>query len=133
MTDPRLYTEHGSCVQPMRRGDIIVGYRRVGVRALLRNAQIEGTTVDVGLRPFGLYIYQDTVDAISIPTSIDYATRQMISRVCTAHSHVSQTTLQSVCVILANLVPAHIQCSGASKVRAVCNLGRSLSVHRLYE
>lgn len=119
MADPRLYTDFDSCVQPMRRGELIIGYRRIGVRALVRNALLEKTTVDIGLNPFGLYIYQNGSPAALPAGSIDAETRTMIAAACKAQSHVSQSVLESVCAILHNLVPSHIHCSGASKVKKV--------------
>lgn len=116
MANPRSYTDFDSCVQPMRRGDIIVGYRRIGVRALLRNALIESTVANVGLKPFGLYISQNTSQDIFTPGSINTCTRQMITRLVDIHPQLSASVLEAVCGILSNLSPSHMQCFNASKV-----------------
>lgn len=100
MDDPRQYTDAESCVQPMERGDIIVGYRRVDVGMLLRHARKERTVVDLSLYPFGLRVRHGVTPVLAPaemqPTSMVCS---MIARLVEQHPTLTahRTAVRAIC------------------------------------
>lgn len=62
MNDPTKYSDNRACVQPMRVGDIISGFRRFTVKRTIERTRVEGTKVAIILYPFGLKITRGGTD-----------------------------------------------------------------------
>ena len=67
MAGPQAYTDKPYCATMVRCGDLVTGYRAIAVCPLLRQAKLDGTTVDIQLCPFGLLIRHEDRASFELP------------------------------------------------------------------